>query len=92
MDIQQGQTELRFEAGTSPNGYQTWQEQRRASLRQLASQLGLPIGHDVEVWLRDGIVLKGKLRLREELIWIDEERNNHIELVIGRIFLCSLGY
>lgn len=84
MNSPQSQPEMDFTTAHLTSGYESWQEQRRAALRTLALQLGLPIGHEVEVWLRGGIVLKGKLRLREELIFLDETRNLHVELVVGR--------
>ena len=38
---------------------------------------GLPLGHQVEVWLLGGIRLRGRLRLEEEVLFIDEERVRH---------------
>ena len=32
------------------------------------------LGHQVEVWLYGGIRLRGKLRLQEELLFVEEER------------------
>jgi len=39
----------------------------------------------VEVWLYGGIRLRGPLRLQEEMIFIDEERVRHLELVVEHV-------
>lgn len=45
----------------------------------------LPIGHQVEVWLFGGVRLRGQLRVREELLFIEEERVRHLELMVDHV-------
>ena len=52
---------------------------------ELARRIGLPLGHQVEVWLYGGVRLRGKLRLREELLFIEEEQVRHLELVVDHV-------
>jgi len=53
--------------------------------QELARRIGLPLGHRVEVWLHGGILLKGTLKLREEMLFIDEERVRHLELSVDQV-------
>jgi hypothetical protein len=53
--------------------------------QELARRIGLPLGHQVEVWLCGGIRLRGKLRLREDILCIEEERMRHLELVVDHV-------
>jgi len=52
---------------------------------ELARRLGLPLGHQVEVWRYGGIRLRGKLRLQEEVLFIEEERLRHLGLVVDQV-------
>ncbi|SPE62703.1 hypothetical protein SBV1_890002 [Verrucomicrobia bacterium] len=52
---------------------------------ELAQRMGLPLGHEVEVWLCGGIRLRGKLRLQEEMLFIEEERVRHLELTVDNV-------
>jgi len=72
------QIQFGFEGGGGPSdGYGAWLRQREDEMREMARQLGLPLGHSVEVWLKDGTLLKGRLLLRGD--------NKDWELVIGRV-------
>ena len=52
---------------------------------ELARRVGLPIGHDVEVWLRGGIRLRGKLQLQEQVLMIEEDRLRHLEMTVDHV-------
>ena len=52
---------------------------------ELARRINLPLGHEVEVWLRGGIRLRGKLRLEEELLFVEEDRVRCLELMVDRV-------
>jgi len=77
------QGELSF-SKPGPDGLQAWYDQRDADRRQLARDVGLPIGHPVECELNDGAILKGKLELAENVLWIEAGRRLDLELRIGR--------
>lgn len=77
------QQELAFSA-PGPDGLQAWYDRRDADRRQLSRDLGLPIGREVELELASGEVLRGKLQLAENLLWIDPGRRLDQVLVIGR--------
>ena len=64
------QGELNFESRSvnAPDALQSWREQRRRDLTELAGKLGLPLGQKVEVWLKCGIRLRGRLEFHEELL------------------------
>ena len=78
------QLELSFGASQSEQGYQQWQESRRAALRLLAQKMGLPLGRRAEVRLRDGVVLRGNLSLCEAQLFVEDKRDFHLELRIDR--------
>lgn len=79
------QHELPFLSGTTDNGYDRWQQQRREAMHQLARKLNLPLGHSVEVWLRGNIRLRGTLRLREEMIFVEEEADARLQLMVDGV-------
>ena len=60
--------------GRNADGVSLWQSERAAHQLEMAKRLGLPIGHGVEVWLRGGIRLKGKLVFAEESLVHNEVR------------------
>ncbi len=83
------QGEFDFDTHRSSDGHARWVEGRRLAARELARRLHLPIGHQVEVWLFGGVRLRGELRLKEELLFIEEERGRHMELMVDHIaFTC----
>ena len=71
------QVEFGFDGGAQSDGYRAWMEQREAEMKEKARRLGLPLGHMVEIWLKDGTLLKGRLLLREQ--------GNSWELVVGQV-------
>ncbi len=80
-------TQGEFNFGTSlpEAGYAHWISTRKLTAEELARRMNLPLGHQVEVWLYGGIRLRGKLRLREELLLIEEERVRHLELTVDKV-------
>ena len=79
------QAQFNFEVAGSENGFTQWLASRRMAAHELAGRISLPLGHEVEVWLTGGIRLNGKLRLREEIIFVDEERLRHLELEVDHV-------
>ncbi|MGA2866808.1 MAG: hypothetical protein ABSF95_20230 [Verrucomicrobiota bacterium] len=76
------QGQLNLGDGGTEQGYTQWLTGRRLAAAELARRMGLPLGRQVEVWLCGGIRLRGKLRLQEELLFIEEERVRHLELLV----------
>jgi hypothetical protein len=79
------QSEFVFDRGATEQGYTRWLGARQVAADQLARRLNLPLGHQVEVWLLGGIRLRGKLRLPEELLFIEEERVRHLQLMVDHV-------
>src|SRR5439155_15392297 len=79
------QGQLDFGASADESGYNQWLIGRKMAAAELARELGMPLGHHVEVWLIGGIRLRGKLRLHEEMLFIEEERLRHLELLVDNI-------
>lgn len=80
------QKELNFGGkGASELGYTNWMNDRRVAVEEVARRMNLPLGHEVEVWLIGGIRLRGRLRLQENLLFIDEDRARHLGLIIGNV-------
>jgi hypothetical protein len=71
------QIEFGFDGGGHADGYWLWTQGREQEMREMARRLGLPLAHEVEVWLKDGTLLKGRLMLREY--------RSDVELMIGRV-------
>ena len=80
-----GQCEFNFGASGTDQGYTQWLAGRRVATEELARRIHLPLGHQVEVWLYGGVRLRGKLRLQEEILFIEEERVRHLELVVDHV-------
>ena len=78
------QGQLNLEGDGNGDGYSPWLAGRRLMVTEMARRLNLPLGHQVEVWLADGICLRGQLRLQEEMLFIEEERVRHLELRVDR--------
>ena len=85
------QSEFDFQKGESGAGYTRWLAGRRMAAVELARRMNLPLGHEVEVWLYGGVRLRGKLRLREELLFIEEEQVRLLELVVDRANSLCMG-
>ena len=79
------QGQFNFEADRTDQGYAQWLTGRRMAVQDLARRMNLPLGHQVEVWLLGGIRLRGRLRLEEEVLFIDEERVRHLGLVVDNV-------
>ena len=79
------QGEFNFGSNGAETGYVKWMASRHASAVELARRMNLPIGHRVEVWLYGGIRLRGELRLQEEMLFVEEERVRHMELVVDHV-------
>ena len=62
-----------------------WRETRRLEQVALARRVGLPLGALVEVWLKNGIRLRGTLRLREEWLNTEEVRLAEIRLEVESV-------
>jgi len=45
----------------------------------------LPLGQQVELRLLDGVILKGRLLLKEELLFPEMQELGNVELAIGRV-------
>jgi hypothetical protein len=76
------QKEFNFSESRTEEGHTKWLAGRRMAAAELARRIGLPLGHEVEVWLRGGIRLRGTLRLQEEVLFIEEERLRHLGLIV----------
>jgi hypothetical protein len=79
------QGEFSLDSKASDRGYVQWLAGRRVEVEALARTIGLPLGHEVEVWLVGGVRLRGKLRLAENLLFIEEDRVRHLELIVDKI-------
>jgi hypothetical protein len=79
------QGQFDFNSHRGEDGYGAWQDQRRQAMRQLARKLGLPLEHRVEVWIRGEIRLVGILRLREQTLFVPEDRDSRLELIVDNV-------
>jgi hypothetical protein len=79
------QLEINFDSSQHQQGYDQWQAHRRMAKHQLAQKLGLPIGHKVEVWLQGGIRLRGVMQLKEELLFVEVERDFNLGLLVDGV-------
>ena len=79
------QLNLDFSSGAPEQGYARWQAERRAARQQLARKMGLPLGQNVEVRLLSGIVLRGRLALRDEMLFVPEKRDFNLEFVVDGV-------
>ena len=79
------QEEFDFGSAQESAGFLRWRQERQEAIQALARKMGLPIGHPVELWLRDGVRLKGRLLLQEERLFIEEARDFHLMLVVDGV-------
>jgi len=79
------QGEFSFDDWKPEDGFVKWVTGRRLLAEELARQIHLPLGHRVEVWLYGGIRLRGKLRLKEELLFIEADQARHLELLVDNV-------
>ena len=68
------QSEFNFDDNPSERGYTRWVAGWRMAASELARRMHFPLGHQVEVWLFGGVRLRGNLHLREDLLFVEEER------------------
>lgn len=55
--------------GARPDGgLDRWRDEQQQQREELARRLGLPLGKEVEVWLRGGVRLRGQLRLAQAML------------------------
>ncbi len=82
-----------FDASASTqnlDGYSAWRRQRDASLNELGKRLGLPLNHQVEVVLRDGVRLRGRLLLREATLFVQPTEAGPLALRVDGVgFMAS---
>ena len=78
------QGQFNFEAGTG-EGYSQWITSRQLAVKDLARRVQLPLNRKVEVWLQGGIRVRGKLELKENLLFFSEENLRHLELKVDGV-------
>jgi len=78
------QLPLDFGSTHGEGGFQGWLDERRRALTELATKLGLPLGHEVEIWLKGDIRLRGRLELAQPPLFVPPDRNPVMELRIER--------
>ena len=79
------QSEFTFQAGESEAGYAQWVVVRQMASDDAARKLNLPVGREAEVWLRGGIRLRGKLRLQNEVLFIEETQVRNLGLMLDGV-------
>lgn len=67
------------------DGLVEWRVQRERAMNRAGRQLGLPLGHRVEVQLVSGIQLRGVLTLKDELLFLDTNKIRQVELVVDSV-------
>lgn len=70
---------------SSQDGLAAWREARRVTAKRIGRELGVPLDRDVEVWLRGGVRLRGRLTLREEMLFVESPRDLNLELVVDGV-------
>ncbi|HTI69487.1 MAG TPA: hypothetical protein VMF06_05955 [Candidatus Limnocylindria bacterium] len=78
------QQQFDFDTPSSADSYEAWVQERRQRLTHLARENGLPLGHPCRVNLASGIELSGVLRLAEDKIPMNPERDPELLLRIDR--------
>lgn len=71
-------------APAPPDGLDSWRAHRLRELFDLCRRTGVPVDHPAEVRLAQGPVLRGTVRVAEELLWNDVPRQRAI-FRIGRV-------
>ena len=79
------QSEFNFEAAEAEDGYSQWIVVRHQVAQEVGDKLGLPLGHQVEVWLRGGIRLRGRLQLAQELLLVEDQKIRRLPLVVDGV-------
>lgn len=79
------QREFNFQAGGTEAGYAQWVVVRQMASDEAARRLNLPVGRESEVWLRGGIRLRGKLRLLNDLLFVEESQVRNLPLTLDGV-------
>jgi hypothetical protein len=79
------QREFNFNEDNHEQGYERWLTGRKVLVAEMARRIGLPLRHRVEVWLYGGLRLRGTLKLKEEMLFIEEESLRLIELMVDHV-------
>jgi len=79
------QADLSFEGNPREEGHARWLAGRSLGRQAMAVKLNLPLGHKVEIWLIGNIRLQGMLRLKEDLLFIEEKDVASLELVVEKV-------
>lgn len=74
-----------FSSPSGETGYTRWLAAKEIAAEALARRLHLPLGHQVEVWLQGDIRLRGKLRLKEQQLFIQEDAVRQLELLVDDV-------
>ena len=86
----QKQAEFNFQSHAKKDGLASWYQEREEMLRDLATKLGLPIGHRAEVRLKDGVILSGNLRAGEVVLSPEKFSRGKLALEVdGFVFTYS---
>jgi len=78
------QGELIFGEGEEPEGHSKWLATLDEANAAIGRKLGLPLGHEVEIWLRGGVRLRGRLTLREPRLFVADDEIPGLQFRIGR--------
>jgi hypothetical protein len=82
----QGEFNLNFEVKPRPTrgrGLTRWHRELAEAAREVTDKLGLPVGRLVEVRLKDGVIVKGNLRVGEVVQSLKIFDRNKVALQIG---------
>ena len=79
------QSQFNFESGGTEAGYAQWVAVRQMASDEAARKLNLPVGRETEVWLRGGIRLRGRLRLANEVLFIEETQIKNLALTLDGV-------
>ena len=79
------QKEFSFEGGGTESGYAQWVVVRQLASDEAARRLDLPVGREAEVWLRGGIRLRGKLRLLNDILFVEESQVRNLGLTLDGV-------
>lgn len=79
------QNEFNFQDGGSEAGYSEWVAVRSMAAEEAARRLFMPVGHEVEVWLYGGVRLRGKLRLLNDLLFVEEAQMERLKFVLDGV-------
>ncbi len=84
------QSEFSFDTNSRSDGLACWHRERDEVARELAIKLGLPIDHQAEVRLVDGVLVRGNLRIGEVLLSLEKFSRGKLALAVdGFVFTYS---